>query len=327
MTTSMSPHRPFGAPDDRFADVVGDAPSLVEVVAAAAHEGPVYVESEDALYFTSVPRREPAEPDRAIVELLRLALDGERFPLDVEALSVVSADANAANGMTLDLDGSLLVCEQGSFARPARIARVDRETGRSAALVDASGGAALNSPNDVVIARDGAVWFTDPSYGFLQGFRPAPLRPDAVYRFDRATAELEAVATGLDKPNGLAFSPDGSILYVGDSGAIHGPGDYDPTRPHQIVAFDVVDGCALGGGRSLAEIGPGFPDGLKVDTAGRIYVSCDEGVRVLSAGGEPLGLLPVPGAVNFCFGGPKRNVLFITNDAAVWAAVLNAKGA
>jgi sugar lactone lactonase YvrE len=122
-----------------------------------AHEGPVYVAEEDALYFTSVPRPQ--------VDIKRLSLhSGE--------VSVLRADANKANGMTLAPDGRLLVCEQGTRSAPARISLVDRATGASETLVDGWRGAPLNSPNDGVVKRDGTAWFTDPSYGFLQGFRP-----------------------------------------------------------------------------------------------------------------------------------------------------------
>jgi gluconolactonase len=321
------PQTGFATRDPGFADVLGDDPRLVEVVCVDAHEGPVYVADEDALYVTSVPHRPPGTPERPLVAIERIALHGERYPVDAARVSVVSCDANVANGMTLDTDGSLLVCEQGTFATPARIARVDRATGHAESVVEAHAGRPLNSPNDVVVARDGAIWFTDPSYGHLQGFRPRPVLADAVYRFDPASGAIDAVADGLDKPNGLAFAPDGTTLYVADSGAIHEPGSFDPRRPHHVLAFDVVDGIRLGSGRLFAEVTPGFPDGLKVDTAGRVYVTSASGVQVFAPDGTLLGEILVPGAVNFCFGGPGGNVLYITSDTAVTAAVLLAKGA
>jgi len=177
-------------------------------------------------------------------------------------------------------------------------------------------GVPLNSPNDVVVKRDGTIWFTDPSYGHLQGFRPEPRTGDHVYRYDPASGELAVVLDSLDKPNGLAFSPDESILYVGDNGA-----------PHQLLAFDVEDGVRLTGGRVLAVSTPEHPDGLEVDAEGRIYASFSGGVQVLSEDGDLLGEIELPGAVNFTFGGPDGTALFITADTAVWAAVTNAKGA
>jgi gluconolactonase len=315
----------FAARDDAFLDVTGPTPRLERVVATDAHEGPVYVAGEDALYFTTVPRPGPNGPR---VDIRRLALDGGRFPLEPSRLTTVRADANAANGMTLAPDGRLAACEQGSRTVPAAITLVDAATGQTETLVDAWRGRPLNSPNDVVVARDGAVWFTDPAYGHLQNFRPPPAADDdRVYRYDPAAGDLAVAADGFDKPNGLAFSPDGRTLYVGDSGAIHAPGDYDAGRPRHLVAFDVVDGRRLAGRRRLGGPVPGFPDGIKVDTAGRVYVSCERGVQVLAPDGRLLGEIAVPGgAVNFTFGGPDRDVLLITADDAIWAASLNATG-
>jgi gluconolactonase len=125
----------------------------------------------------------------------------------------------------------------------------------------------------------------------------------------------------------LALSPDQRVLYVGDSGANHEPGSYDPGRSHEVIVFDVVDGRRLGLGRRFATIGPGFPDGIKVDGAGRVYVSSFSGVQVFDPGGDRIGEIRLPGAVNFTFGGPDRNVLFITADDAIWAAHLHATAA
>jgi gluconolactonase len=307
----------FAAHDPAFADVVGDEPSLELVARTDAHEGPVYVAAEHAFYFTSLPRRIDGAPR---VEIRRLRLE-------TGAVTVVREQANAANGMALGPDGRLVVCEQGSPTDLARISLVDRVTGEAQTLVDGWRGLPLNSPNDVVVRSDGTVWFTDPSYGFLQGFRPSPQLGDFVYRHDPATGRTTVVADGFDKPNGLAFSPDERTLYVGDSGANQTAGSFHPGRPHHVEAFDVVDGGRLAGHRLVAVIAPGFPDGLKVDAAGRLYVSSASGVQVLTPGGEPLGEIRVPGAVNFAWGGPGRNVLYVTDDAAIWAAHLAASGA
>jgi gluconolactonase len=225
--------------------------------------------------------------------------------------------------MALAPDGRLVVCEQGSLSQPARISLVDRATGATETLVGGHGGLPLSSPNDVVVKRDGTVWFTDPSYGFVQGFRPEPALPDAVYRHDPRTGATTVVADGFDKPNGLAFSPDERVLYVGDSGANHEPGSYDPARPHHVEAFDVIAGARLGDRRLFAVIEPGFPDGIKVDRAGRVHVSAFSGVQVFAPDGARLGEIPLPGAVNFAWGGRDGDVLFITADTAIWAAVFD----
>lgn len=272
---------------------VGFPARLERLVDVDAHEGPVYVPGEDALYFTSVPRPGPH-------------VDIKRLDLGSLAVSVVSADANAANGMTLGQDGRLIVCEQIGGA----IAAVDRSTGERELLVEG-----FNSPNDVVVKSDGSIWFTDPSYGWLQGFRPRPLLRDAVRRFDPRTGGVTTVADSFDKPNGICFSPDERTLYVADNGG-----------PHHLKAFDVLDGIRLEAERVIHVSAPEHPDGLKADTEGRLYGTFDGGVEVLSPNGELLGEIPVPGAVNFCFGAPDRNVLFITADTAIYAAHLETKG-
>jgi gluconolactonase len=309
-------HTPFVVVDDAFHDVLGPAPRLERLVATDAHEGPVFVADENALYFTTVPRPGPDGPRVAI----------RRLDLGSGTLGTVSADANAANGMALAPDGRLVVCEQGSRTRPAAITLVDRQTGDAETLVDSWRGHPLSSPNDVVVERDGTVWFTDPGYGHLQGFRPPPVLGDAVYRYDPRTGELDVVAVGFDKPNGLVFSPGRRTLYVGDSGAIHGPGDYDATRPHRVLALPVGADGRLRAPRPFGDPVPGFPDGLAVDSVGRVYVSCKRGVLVLAPDGRLLGEIAVPGAVNFTFGGPGRDVLLITADDAIWAARLHATG-
>jgi gluconolactonase len=314
---------PFIAYDASFRDVVGHAPRLTVAVETDAHEGPVYVVEEDALYFTTVPRTHEGGPR---VSVKRVALDGDMFPLERDHVTVVREETNAANGMTLRHDGTLVVCEQGTRASAARIAALDPRTGETATIVDAWRGVPFNSPNDVVVKSDGTIWFTDPSYGFLQGFRDEPRAGDYVYRYDPRAATIDVVADSFDKPNGLAFSPDETVLYVGDSGANHEPGTYDPRRAHRIVAFDVRDGRRLERDRLFAVTAPGFPDGLKVDDEGRVYASSFDGVLVFAPTGELLGEIAIPGAVNFAFAGSERNVLLVTTDDAVWAAALAATG-
>jgi gluconolactonase len=291
----------FRSHDPRFEDVLGDAPRFELVAEVDAHEGPVYVAEDDALYFTTV------RTDSVSIKRLVHATG---------QVSVVVEDANHANGMVLDRSGRLLVCEQGTRSEPARISRLDRATGERETIADAVDGRPLNSPNDVVVRRDGTIWFTDPSYGYLQAFRPRPAVPDRVYRVDPETGSVSVAADGFDKPNGLAFSLDQEILYVADNGA-----------PHELVAFDVEPDGSLATRRRIAVGTQEHPDGLKVDTADRIYASSRDGIQILSPSGELLGEIFLPGAVNFTFGGAGGNTLYITADTAVWAAVLNAKGA
>jgi gluconolactonase len=252
-----------------------------------AHEGPVYAPDEEALYFTSVPRPE---------------VDIKRLDPRTGEVSVVRADANRANGMTLGRDGRLVVCEQGTLSTPARISLVDRATGVAETVVDAFNGVPLNSPNDVVVKRDGTIWFTDPSYGYEQGFRPPPRLGDVVYRHDPRTGRTAVAAAGFDKPNGLAFSPDESVLYVGDSGE----------RAHHIMAL------SRGGRQLFAVIDPGYPDGIKVDGDGLVYTGGPAGVQVFDPSGQQVGAIDLPGAVHLAFGDHGR--LYITADTAVLSA-------
>ncbi len=316
---------PFESLSPEFLDVSGEDPRLEHVVATDAHEGPVYSPNEAALYFTSLPRRTgvPSEP---VVALRRVELDGERSGLDPGRVSIVRADLAAANGMALDLHGRLVICEQGTMKADAAISRLDPITGEHATVVDRWRGLRFNSPNDVVVRSDGTIWFTDPSYGFLQGFKPEPETGDHVYRYDPCADRISVVADSFDKPNGLAFSPDEHTLYVTDSGANQEAGSFHADRPHHVMAFDVLDGRHLSPGRVFAVIAPGFPDGIKTDDDGRVYVSSASGVKVLNDEGDLIGEIHLPGAVNFAFGGPERNVLYITADTDIWAAVLEATG-
>jgi gluconolactonase len=315
MSTIVSPAGGFFVHAREFERVLGPDPRIVEVIATDAHEGPVYAADEDALYFTTVPRRS-GHLDLALplVSVRRLALDGRRFPLEQHRLTTLRAPANAANGMTMDREGRLVMCEQGSFLEPAAITRMDRRTGAIETLVEGAGGLPLNSPNDVVVTRDGAVWFTDPSYGYLQGFRPEPSAADVVYRYDRATRRLDVVAGGFDKPNGLVFSPAEDVLYVSDNGA-----------PQHVLAYDVAGG-RLTNRRVFAAGTPEHPDGLAVDSDGRLYASAANGIHVFSRTGELLGEIELPGAVNFTFGGPDRDILFVTADTSIWAVLLRLSG-
>ena len=308
--------------DPAFLGVIGDAPRLVKVVDANAHEGPVYVRAEDALYFTTLPQI--TGPDLCNVAIQRVQLEGERFPVDASQVSTIVPQTRLANGMTLDRDGRLIVCEQGTRADHARISRLNPQMGTLETVVDAWRGLRFNSPNDAVVKSDGSVWFTDPCYGFHQGFKSAPMLGDHVYRFDPRNSSSSVVSDAFRKPNGLAFSHDESVLYIVDSG-----GDLEPNGigPRHVIAFDVIEGRHLANARLFAVIYPGFPDGIKVDAAGRVYVSSASGVQVYSASGDLIGEIMLPGTVNFTFGGANHNILLITNDTAIWAAVLVAHGA
>ena len=229
--------------------------------------------------------------------------------------------------MTLDREGRLVICEQGNKATWARISRLDLTTGETETVVDEWRGLRFNSPNDVVVKSDGTIWFTDPSYGFHQGFKNEPLIGNYVYRYDPRNNHTTVVADSFNRPNGLAFSPDESILYINDSGALQGSGPYHVELPHHIRAFDVSNGRHLVNNRLFAVVTPGIPDGLKVDSTGRVYSSSASGLQVFSTGGDLIGEILAPGTANFTFGGVDNNVLYMMADTAIWAAKIKAAGA
>jgi gluconolactonase len=188
----------------------------------------------------------------------------------------------------------------------------------------------LNAPNDVVVARDGGVWFTDPGYGIdgpYEGHKARAELPTNVYRVDPATGAAAVVVGDFVRPNGLCFSPDERLLYVVDSGISHG-------GPSHIRVFD-VDGPRLLGGRVFAEdFAPGATDGLRCDTAGNVWCSMgwsdpsEDGVRCYAPDGDLIGKVHLPeGCANLCFGGRKKDRLFMCASTSVYALYVNAQGA
>jgi gluconolactonase len=196
-------------------------------------------------------------------------------------------------------------------------------------LVDHYGAARLNSPNDVVVASDGAIWFTDPPYGIVQ---PAEGHPGEreyddcyVFRFDPATGELTPVVIDMEEPNGLAFSPDESLLYVADTSAALRT---DGGGNHWIRVYDVQDGRRCKNGRVFAEVNPGVADGFRVDVHGNVWTSSADSVQVYAPDGELLGKIPVPETVgNLCFGGPARDTLFIAATTSLYRLRTRTRGA
>ncbi|MGD9921801.1 MAG: SMP-30/gluconolactonase/LRE family protein [Pseudorhodoplanes sp.] len=322
MTTSPGQDDPeFIIHREAFRAVLGDDFRRVMLIETNAHEGPVYVDSEHALYFTTVP-----EPGPKNIAIKRLALTGTEFPFRAQALDTVRFPSNMANGMTLDRDGRLVICEQGTRETPARISRMDIKTGSVGTVVDHWRGLRFNSPNDVVVKNDRTIWFTDPNYGELQGFKGAPEVGAFVYRHDPKTGETAVIADSFNKPNGLAFSPDESVLYITDTGANQAPGTYFVGLPHHVRAFDVHEGRHLRNERLFAVVSPGAPDGIKLDAEGRVYTSSATGVQVFTPDGDLLGEIRAPGVANFTFGGRGNDVLFILGDTQIWQARLKVAG-
>lgn len=267
-------------------------------------EGPVWFNDGGYLLWSDIPNE----------RILRWIPD--------HGVSVFRANSNFANGNTRDLQGRLVTCEHGT----RRVTRTEAD-GRITVLADQFQGKRLNSPNDVVVHRDGAVWFTDPTYGILsdyEGFKAEPEQEGSfAYRIDPHSGALASVATDFVQPNGLAFSPDGKTLYVADSARSH-----DPDAPHHIRALEVIDGNRLGASRVFAEIEPGIPDGLRIDELGNIWTSAGDGIQCFAPDGTLLGKIRLPEKVaNLTFGGPRRNRLFIAANTSLYMIHVAVAGA
>jgi gluconolactonase len=267
-------------------------------------EGPVWFGDGDFLLFNDIPNRRTM---RWVPGL---------------GVSVFRHDSNYANGNTRDRQGRLVTCEHGG----RRVTRTEAD-GSITVVADSHGGKRLNSPNDVVVKSDHSIWFTDPTYGIIsdyEGFKAEPEQDTRnVYRVDGATGEIRAVVTDFLQPNGLAFSPDETVLYVADSGASH-----SPDAPRHIRAFAVGNDGRLTGGREFCKVDNGVPDGLRVDTDGNVWTSAGDGIHCFSPAGDLLGKIRLPGPVaNLTFGGPARNRMFVTANRNVYVIDVAVNGA
>lgn len=248
-------------------------------------------------------------------------------------VSTFREPAGNSNGNTFDYEGRQISCEHGN----RRVVRYEH-SGKVTVLADAWQGKPLNAPNDAVVhPDDGAVWFTDPGYGSLMNYEGNKGKleiKEAVYRIDVKNGnKLEKVTDEIFKPNGLCFSPDYKKLYVADTGASH----YDQA-PKNIKVWDVVDGKKLAGGKEFASMEmdgkAGFADGIRADVDGNIWASAGwvgegyDGVHIFSPAGQRIGLIKLPEICsNVCFGGKKRNRLFMTASQSLYAVYVETQGA
>lgn len=261
-------------------------------------EGPVWFGDQAALLFSDIPNN----------RILRWAEDG---------LTTFRAPSNFANGHTRDAQGRLISCQHGTRS----VTRTEWD-GRVTTLTDSFDGKPLNSPNDVVVTRDGAIWFTDPHYGIqsdYEGFKSDQHLPCHVYRLD-PDGSLQAVITDMNCPNGLCFNADETVLYVADSGRVN-RGD-----PLHIRVYDMARGRPHNG-RVFHKVNAGLSDGMRVDGDGNLWSSAGDGVHCISPEGQLLGKVLVPEVVsNICFGGRAKNRLFITATTSLYAIYLNLSG-
>ncbi|CAK9870190.1 unnamed protein product [Sphagnum jensenii] len=329
----------FEVRDPDFLEVLGVAPTLELVVNTDAHEGGVYFPDTDEFYFASSRRKlgylASMTSDNKVAHAGDANTEVKKVSLKTRNVSTVFRVTDVANGMALDNDGNLLICQQGQGAKPGYIERVDLKNLNSSIVADNWFGVPFNSPNDVVVKSDGSIWFTDPSYGRAQGFRAKPQVSNQVYRISM-TGVVDAVASDFQQPNGLAFSEDEKRLYVTDTGFETGFGDeFDPLKHHHIYVFDILPDGSLGSRRLFASVGMydgsspglGVPDGIKIDTKGRVYVGSPDGVQVFSRTGKSLGLIRLPGACNLGFAGEQLNKLYVLNDKSIRAIKLQATAA
>lgn len=225
-------------------------------------------------------------------------------------LKVFRRPSAQSNGNTLDPQGRLVTCRHGA----RDVIRTEAD-GSITVLTSSHAGGKLNSPNDLVVQADGTLWFTDPPYGLNK--RPKEQPFNAVYRLDPGAAEPVAVITNLSYPNGLAFSPDGTCLYVAES-------DWR-IKPNFVMRYEVAADQSVSGGVLFCEVETGAADGLRMDSAGRLFCTSGLGVEIFDSDGVRLGVIRTPKpASNCCFGGPEGQTLFITARDAVYRILLSA---
>jgi gluconolactonase len=258
-------------------------------------EGPVWLPQQDAVVFSDVKGN----------RMFHWQRNGE--------LSLWRASSSYANGNARDQSGRVVSCEHGRRG----ISRTEHD-GSVTMLVDRVEGKRFNSPNDLVVRSDGTIWFTDPPYGIINDEEGYHAHSQVIgcylYCFDPASGQLSIAASDLQRPNGLAFSPDESLMYVADMSVV----DFPTLGRRQLRVYQ-VDGRELVAGRFFAEVAPGFPDGFCVDSNGDIYCSCADGVIIFDSHGETRGKISLPERVSNCtLGGPEGNELYITATTSLY---------
>ena len=281
--------------------VLGNAPVKQLATGFDWVEGPVWFGDAGCLLFSDIPN------DRIMRWTPGSGVTTFRQP------------SNYSNGHTRDREGRLVSCEHGT----RRVTRTEHD-GKITVIADCFEGKRLNSPNDVVVKSDGTIWFTDPHYGIMtdyEGYAAEQELSCNLYRVDPATGHLDAMVTDANCPNGLAFSPDESRLYMADTGRMFSD------DPQHIRVFDVGSGDRLAGGDVFHVIDPGCSDGLRIDVDGNLWSSAADGVHCISPNGDLLGKILVPELVsNVCFGGRAKHQLYITATTSVYRVTLNRRG-
>ncbi|EPS95086.1 hypothetical protein FOMPIDRAFT_1133117 [Fomitopsis schrenkii] len=327
-----------------FLKVIGSDPSIRAIAVnpgfAFAHEAPIWVPETDELFFSSQDGGHLGFSDwdnnnqvgkLSLGEVKKLAVTSasKTTPLNATVTALSLPDTvQMTNGGTGTYYGSLMLINSGRGIRPPNIALVNPQAPyNTTVILDNYFGRQFNSLNDVKVhPRSGKIYFTDVTYGWLNHFRPPPLLPNQVYRFDPKTGNVRAVADGFQRCNGIAFSADGNLAYIADSGAAGGFLGKNTTDPASVYEFDVDPRSdALLNRRVFAYVDAGVPDGLQVDKLGNVYAACGDGVHVWDRAGTLLGkfFLGVESA-NMAFAG--RGRLAILAETAVYLADIFAEG-
>jgi gluconolactonase len=297
--------------DPRFDSVAKGAGKLTRLCTGAAwSEGPVWMHEDDSVLWSDIPNN----------RMLRWQ------PQD--GMSVWRTNAEFTNGHTRETDGALLHCSHGLRAIVRTKFEADLSNPKDEIVVDNYHGKRFNSPNDVVVKSDGTIWFTDPPYGIVsdrEGHKAdGELGQCYVFCFDPKTKALRIVTDWVEEPNGLAFSPDETKLYVSDTSAAL---KTDGSGNHHIAVFDVADDKNLSNPRVFAVIDDGLSDGFRLDKYGFLYTSSEHGVLVYHPDGTKLAHIPVPEKVgNLTFGGANRDHLFICASQSLYSIQLNTQG-
>jgi gluconolactonase len=281
--------------------VLGNAPVKQLATGFDWVEGPVWFGDANCLLFSDIPNN----------RIMRWTPG--------QGISTYRAPSNYANGHTRDLQGRLVSCEHGA----RRVTRTEHD-GSITVIADSYEGKPLNSPNDVVLKSDGTIWFSDPHYGIMtnyEGFQSVQQNPCVVYRANPGTGALQVMVSDMNCPNGLAFSPDESLLYVADTGRMFLP------DPQHIRVYNCAPDGRISNGRVFHTIDTGCSDGFRLDSDGNLWSSAADGVHCIAPDGHLMGKILVPELVsNICFGGRAKHELYITATTSLYRVILNRKG-
>jgi gluconolactonase len=293
--------------DPRFEKVKPPFQAAVERLATGMRwsEGPVWFGDLRCVLWSDIPNNRIVRWDEA-----------------TDRVSVFRQPSNYANGNTRDREGRLVTCEHDT----RRVTRTEHD-GTITVICDKFDGKPLNSPNDIVVKSDGSIWFTDPPFGILGNFEghvATPELPTNVYRVDGRTGQVTVATDAVNKPNGLAFSPDEATLYIVEAGVL----------PRVIRGFELVEnGTKLGGSKVVVTAGDGTPDGFRCDVEGNLWCGWGQtealnGVMIFAPDGKPIGHIALPErAANLCFGGVKRNRLFVAASQSLYSIYVGTQGA